>query len=558
MVARTSFSSRKRTSTKIWQACLIGLFWCSFLFTIVIPPAVGANRIAFSSGIFGEFYVSVADLEVFAKSGTITPSFAYYADRVSSKNLSKLRDLLNQSFDVDRVTASIFLDLAIGRQLTKEISLIIDSPTKVSVPALKAAVILAAAKPEGLTILNVLRLYSTKTLKLNTKQIIKAVDEATKILADTERVFTTLAAEGKVEDSNNNSFDINTFKNLANSDSYKWRRESLAIESSNSRQTEGIVYLPLNQNQPAPLIIIAPGLNTDWRNFAYLAEHLASYGFGVAALNFPGTDAQRVSAVLSGLDTPPANNQWVEQPIIITHLLDKIKQKSQEDLTWQGKLDLQRVGIIGQSLGGYTAMAIAGAKVDWHHLKTECRKLENPDRINFNPALYWQCQGVKDSPPNTNLQDKRIVAAIAINPVTNPVFSQKSLNAFKSPLMMIAGDRDYFAPAISEQLKPFTWLPENDKYLVLVKNSTHFSFINERENNEIEPSSATVGSDSTVARSYIKSLSVAFCQTYLARKEFKSYLTETYFQSISKQQLPLNSLRSLNSDRLKELINEQT
>ena len=268
-----------------------------------------------------------------------------------------------------------------------------------------------------------LRLYSTKTLKLNTKQIANAVDEATEIFADTERVFTALGQEAN-RARNLNSFDVNTLPDLDLPGLQKWREESLIIKSANFRQTEGVVYLPLNQTKPAPLIVIAPGLNTDWQNFTYLAKHLASYGFGVAAVNFPGTNAQRVNAVLNGLDTPPADNQWVEQPKVITSLLDEIAKRSQSDPAWQGKLDLQRVGIIGQSLGGYTAMASAGAKVDWQNLKQECRKMKSPDRLDFNPALYWQCQGAANAPPNTNLQDKRIVAAIAVNPVANPIFSR--------------------------------------------------------------------------------------------------------------------------------------
>ena len=58
--------------------------------------------------MFGEFYISIADLETFAKEGKITPSLAYYADRFSQQDLARLRDLLNRSFEINQVTAQHF------------------------------------------------------------------------------------------------------------------------------------------------------------------------------------------------------------------------------------------------------------------------------------------------------------------------------------------------------------------------------------------------------------------------------------------------------------------
>ena len=123
--------------------------------------------------------------------------------------------------------------------------------------------------------------------------------------------------------------------------------------------------------------------------------------------------------------------------------------------------------------------------------------------------------------------------------------------------MMIAGDKDLFAPALDEQIEPFSWLPEIDKYLVLVKNSTHFSFIGgeDSDNDEIGLPLQIADDDPALARSYLEVLSVAFFKIYLAKqREFALYLTEPYIESLSKQPLPINLLRSLDSDRLKEII----
>ena len=73
-----SYLLKLQKQKKVWQATYIILFGCSFLASVWILPAVSADRISFSYGIFGEFYIAIADLEIFAKEGRITPSFAYY------------------------------------------------------------------------------------------------------------------------------------------------------------------------------------------------------------------------------------------------------------------------------------------------------------------------------------------------------------------------------------------------------------------------------------------------------------------------------------------------
>ena len=536
------------------------LLSCSWLTSVWVLPATSAERISFTYGAFGEFYISIDDLETFARTGEITSSFAYYADRFNSEDLVKLRDLLNRSFDVSVVTTSIFLNLPIGKQLTKEVSSIIDSPLRVSQPALRASLILAAAEPNGLTILNVLRLYSTKTLRLNTRQIFRAVDEATKLLTQTERVFQALEREANSQIEIVNSRRLKALEDISKSGEHQWRKEYVSIDLKRGkavRKIEGVVYLPLSSDRPVPLVAIAPGLNTNWHNFTYIAEHLASYGFGVAAFNFPGTNAERVNAVLNGLDTPPSDNEWVEQPKVITKLLDEIERKSKIDPQWRGKLDLQRVGVIGQSLGGYTAMAIAGAKVDWQHLRQKCQESNSLEQINLNPSQLWQCQSSQAVAPKTNLQDKRVVAAIAINPVTTPIFSKLGINKLKSPLMIITGEKDLFAPALDEQIEPFTELLGIEKYLISIENSTHFSFIGQGDSQDIELSPEIIGFNPAIARSYLKTLSVAFFQIHLAQQnQFRFYLTESYLRTISKQPLSINLLRFLTKERLEELIED--
>ncbi len=67
---------------------------------------------------------------------------------------------------------------------------------------------------------------------------------------------------------------------------------------------------------PFPLIVISHGIASDRSSFVYLAEHLASYGFAVAVLEHPGSNAERIQLYFAGLAGPPdaaefINDLWI-------------------------------------------------------------------------------------------------------------------------------------------------------------------------------------------------------------------------------------------------------
>ncbi|MFM7578678.1 MAG: alpha/beta hydrolase family protein, partial [Microcystaceae cyanobacterium] len=139
---------------------------------------------------------------------------------------------------------------------------------------------------------------------------------------------------------------------------YKWTTEYLTFTQPDGDVINAVVYLPQNPSKPAPLVVLAPGLNSDVNALIYAGQHLASQGLAIAALNFPKTDNQQVKAVLDGSASLPKSNEWMTQPQDVTDLLNKIEEKTQTLPDWQGKINTQNVGLLGQSLGGYTSMAL--------------------------------------------------------------------------------------------------------------------------------------------------------------------------------------------------------
>lgn len=122
--------------------------------------------------------------------------------------------------------------------------------------------------------------------------------------------------------------------------------------------------------------------------------------------------------------------------------------------------------------------------------------------------------------------------------------------------MLVAGSQDIFAPPVPEQIRPFTWLRNPNKYLALIDNATHFTLIGESPNgsNVLPVPTGLLGPERTVAYSYLNALSVAFLQTHLLnRPEYRPYLQPAYTQFISQPPLNLSILQSFSAEQLTQV-----
>jgi predicted dienelactone hydrolase len=511
-------------------------------------PVLAAEKITFWLAPFGEFDIAVDGLVIFAQEGKITSDFAFYANHLSPEELAKLQALLNKSFPLSGIEAFQFFNTNFGKEIAKQLSRVINSPPAQSQPALEGAIISAAANPNGFKITDVIKNYDSPTLPLNLEVVRNTINEADQLYQATDRVFDWLDNQADTEASTTPSIDLS---DLSQAGKTTWTSETLTIPRPNKDPVTAFVYLPQKLTKPAPIIVIAPGLNSDFQSLRYVAQHLASHGFATVGIDFPESDTERMKDALQGLDTFPTPNAWMEQPKDVSLVLDTLEQKMQSDGNWQGKLDTNNVGILGQSLGGYTATATGGAEVQWKNLVKECNRLNNPNQINFNPALLWQCQGITNAPPVGDLKDPRIKAVIAINPVTNPVFSGQGITKISVPMMFIAGSADIFAPSLSQQIDPFAAINKEDKYLVLVKNGTHLSFLQKTD----KVPNFIVGKGQDLAYAYLKSISLAFFNLYLnQQQEFQPYLTDAAVQKMGKNPLPLHLIKSLTQEQLNEAL----
>lgn len=527
----------------------LGLF--AFTAVCTAAPAMGAERIYVTYGPLEES-VPIESLALFAKEGIIDSNLDGFAQYAEKAQLADIRSALQAKAEISQVTIAQFLYTPQGEVLLRRLGRVIQ--TKARQPgfyAIRAALILAASDPEGLTILNVLRKFPTYGIRIDIARGLGIANELTSLINRSNQTIAGVAQLSEAQAASEPAIPPAEVLRPQLPGPYTWKKSSVTVTSPNRDRTFDMdIYLPQGRPQPAPVVVISHGVGSDRLSFEYLAKHLASYGFGVAVPEHPGSNAQQVQDLVTGRASQVAEPaEFVNRPLDIKDLLDYLTKLSTTDPAYQGQLDLQRVGVIGQSFGGYTALALAGAGINFAQLDKDCQ-LENE---TWNLSLLLQCRARSLERNQYNFGDPRIKAAIAVNPVASSIFGETNLSKIQIPVMVVAGSADTVAPALLEQIQPFTWLTSPNKYLVLMNNGTHFSTIEESPQSLFLPPPQVIGPEPVLARRYLSGLSLAFMESYLNNKSnFRPYLEPSYALSISRDTLGLRILRSLTPQQLQQ------
>ena len=541
-------SSNLRVNQRLWSFVLLSLQvgCCAGLWNIIGKKAVAAEDIVLSYGPL-EFTVSVDSLETYATTGKLTGALKSYADLLTPEQLEQFQVGLTTSAEFDHLAIAQFLYSFQGEKILERVSQIIQTNARQpGFYAIRSALILAAADPEGLTPLNVLKKFPTDTLRVDSREGFEIFKNLSQVVQRNSQAIAAVEQESSQERQAMATAEPQYRNlNLLIPGKYPYREQELTMRDTERDRTFPVeLYLPKTQSdRPLPLVVICHGLGSDLTTFAYFAKHLASHGFAVAVPEHPGSSARQIEALLSGLDsnvTPP--EELIDRPLDIKFLLDRLDEQ------FGNEIDTNNVGMFGQSFGAYTTLALAGAELNWDTLDRDCPELNN----SWNLSLLIQCLALQtpEADANINLKDERIKAAIAINPLTSSVFGRESLSEIDIPVMLISGSADPVTPALSEQIIPFTWLTTPNKYLVLLKGGTHFSTLNESAGSIPVPPQA-IGPDPKIAQDYVRQLGLAFFGAYVTDGPlYANYLNAEYGAIISKGDLPLNLIESLDPNLL--------
>ena len=512
--------------------CGLTLACCT---SLNIPSATAAQTVTIRFGPY-EQSVKIADLEEFANTGKLPGSL----QGLSSVLPSETRRLLQQRLQIDPQAADNFTDelqkTSFGRQFITSLKAALPGS---SIESVQGAISLALRQFNGLSLVGFLRAYPQENVTVDATKMIGLAVEFNPNRLQSQALGSLLARELAV----NNPDDSNNFKtfNPAMIGNQVVEKQTIALRDTKRNRTIPVdIYSNSVEQSQQPLVVISHGFGANRRYLEYLATHLASYGISVAAIEHPGSNMTAINQATNAADLKKllSPTEFIDRPKDISFLLDELAKLNNQPGRLRGKLNTQKVSVIGHSLGGYTALAIVGGEVNIKQLRQYCNKSLN---IASAPGDWLQCAAASLPEEKLQLQDERIKSAIALNPMVGKLFGDKGLSKINKPVLMLSGTEDALTPALTHQLQPFSQLG-GQKYLVTAIGGTHLSI----SDGAYPVNSATKiirerrGTQAKPLRELVEGVSVAFVKQLAPEaKKYQPFLTSAYAQSFSTPEIKL-------------------
>ncbi len=533
----SSILRQKKVSFFKGFLCSLGII-CSWG---TVVPANAAETITIQLGLF-EQKIDVDDLENFAKNGKLPKDLEVF----SSFLTPQVKEVLNQRLQLNPEFADKFIDglarTSQGQRLISSLGGIIPGSTSQS---LKDTLNLTARRFNGLTVLGFIRSYPGENITVDAT---KAIGLSLELNANNlqSQAFAALLER---ELPKNDIISLPRNINPGRTGNEQVQLTSFTFQDRQRNRTIPVDIYSTTGTTQKPLIVISHGFGANRRHLQYLAQHLASYGFTVAALEHPGSNAVAVNRVTnssSDLSKLISAKEFIDRPQDVTFLLNELSKLNLQPGQLQNKLNTDNVTVVGHSLGGYTALALAGGKLDLDSLRKFCK---NSPLFGEAPGDWLQCAAVelKDSDIGTPLQDKRIKGAIVLNPLVGNLFGRKGLENINTPVLMLASSDDALTPALKHQFAPFTELRGN-KYLITAIGGTHLSVSDPtyQTANITNIVKERRGTETNNLRELVSGVSVAFIKQQTDEaKTYQPFLTPLYAKSLSTTQLPLRLVSEL-------------
>ncbi|MEA5450646.1 alpha/beta hydrolase [Leptolyngbya sp. CCNP1308] len=496
-------------------------------------PVQAAEAIFFSYGPV-ERSVSTSSLETLLESGELTDDLAFYVNLVglSEADVAQLRQNLDRPLEVDGVLLSRFLYTSLGEELLDQVGVILKTRAggngKLS---LRAALIQAATSPEGLSAINVVRSLPTDMqIDINDAQAVasaveRIVNATTESVAQLEQITVSQAAQQP-------AIDYASLADLTVPGPARVQIQRFELtDTQRDRQLYVDVVRPRSWRGQAPVMVFSHGLTSSPEARHQWASHLASHGIVVVLPQHPGSDAQQVADFQAGLSSDVFEVQeFIDRPLDITFVLNELERLNPTE--FEGRLKLDQVGVGGHSLGGYTALAVAGAELNFDHLQEVC----NRNFIYLNMSLLLQCQALELPRETYNFRDPRVNSVLLVNPVNSSVFGREGLAAVTVPVMVIAGSYDPATPAVFEQFRTFPWYTTENRSLALIEGQAHidFSALDAGLSRLLSTLPGLTFAEPEVIDRYMNALGLAFVGRYVARRpEYGLYLRSGYDSYLS-------------------------
>jgi predicted dienelactone hydrolase len=227
-----------------------------------------------------------------------------------------------------------------------------------------------------------------------------------------------------------------------------------------------------------PLILISHGTGGSASGMFWLGYHLAARGYIVAAVNHHGNTGAEPK-----LDPRGFLLYW-ERARDISAVLDLLLA----DPVFSSRIDRQHIGAAGLSLGGYTVMALAGARFNRSEYDRFCSSAERdftcgpqpefPDAPRLFQDLKAHDAVVRDSLMRSgdSYRDPRIRAIFAIAPVFGRGFTRADVSDISIPVKIVVGRGDTVAPPATNA-QHYAALISGATLVLLPAAVTHYTFV---------------------------------------------------------------------------------
>ena len=234
---------------------------------------------------------------------------------------------------------------------------------------------------------------------------------------------------------------------------------------------------PAASAERLPLVVLSHGTGGGAATLSWLAEALASHGYVVAAVNHHGNTAAEPAYRLEGFML------WWERARDVSAVIDALLA----DPTLAPRIDRARIGVAGFSLGGYTALAVVGARLDYERWRTFCAAHAGDPNCRLPPEAPFSSAAMSDlldhdarvqeavGHAGDSFRDARVAAAFVAAPVLGPALTPESLAAIRTPVRIVVGSEDEQAIPAESALPIAAAIPGAE--LDVIPGATHYVFL---------------------------------------------------------------------------------
>ena len=518
-------------------------------FFVVNSSAQAADTVVIRYGPLEES-ASLKELKKSTETGELPASLGTYTQKMTEEQRRFLVEGLKIQIPINVITLDRLISTQIGTTILSDVSTAITRPDQAGLQAMRGGLILGANSPQGLSILSFIEAYPSKRLVINLPQAITVARSLNGAFIRTQRFMFGLSPQVDPK-------DIKVASSLDPTQAGSEQVQTLKLSLNDEKRQRQIpldVYFSSSASTNKPVIVFSHGRGSVKTDLRYLAEHLASHGYIVAALEHPGSNKTSFKAVNQGKKQLVAPQEFLDRPRDVSFILDELEKLNQTaNSPLQGKLATNNVMIVGHSFGGGTALALAGGELQIENLKQRCQ--QNLSTANLGERV--QCAGQVLPEKTYQLRDARIKQAIALNPTTSLMFGETGLTKVQIPTLILSSSADKITPALTEQVMGFAKIP-SPKWLVGVVGGSHLSVIDPK----ITPyqqgkppilNKEVTGKQAQDVRKFLKGVTLAMAaQLTPEASQYAPFLTADYAQISSTRLFPLRIVRELSPEMIQE------